>query len=100
MKPTKVLCKRTLALGEDFQYIGFKKIKLDNRMLVEGDWYDVVYNPNDADDTFTIIDNQKNSHLFIMYPEKVDGALGTRDYAKWFFTIQEIREMKLKQLSI
>lgn len=67
VKPKRVLCKRTFATGDDFSYIGFKKVKFDNRWIIEGNWYDVVYNPNDSDNTFTILDNRGNKHLYIMY---------------------------------
>jgi hypothetical protein len=71
-KPTKVLCKRSLIINDPFYYEGnsSKKIPRDNRMLVKGDWYNVVYNPNDNQQTFTIIDNQNNPHLFWMYSEE------------------------------
>lgn len=101
IKPTKVLCKKTLAIGDDWEYVGMwppRRVKRDNRMIVEGDWYDVIYNPNDGEDTFTILDHQKNPHLFCMY-ESDDLEL-SRTYKKWFYTLEELREMSLTKLGI
>ena len=96
LKPKRVLCKKGFSLGDDFQYIGFTRVKLDNRWLIEGQWYDVVYNPNDSDNTFSIINHQGNRELFFMYDSDDENL--TRTYAKWFYTIQEMREMKLEEL--
>lgn len=47
-RPTKVLCKRTLTNGDTYWWdnSGLTPIKhdRDNRMLVKGDWYYVIYN--------------------------------------------------------
>lgn len=88
-KPKKVLCKRSLIIG-------------DNRMLTSGIWYDVVYNKNDTDKTFSVIDNDGRLHLHYMYSEgdKKDWPdfcknYGPRDYAKWFYTLGELRKYKI-----
>ena len=50
IRPERVLCKRTLIIGDDY-YIDEEtgeKIPHDNRMIVKGDWYDVVYNKYDS----------------------------------------------------
>jgi len=114
IKPTRVLCKRSLIIGDPFWWdestFPAKKVDRDNRMLVKGDWYDVVENPNDSWDeekrnfTFSIIDNQKHLHLFYMYEErdKVNWPesctdYGPRDYAKWFYTPEELEVRSARQ---
>lgn len=107
IKPTKVLCKRTEISGDTFWWDDSTnppvRHERDNRMLVAGDWYDVVDNTSDVWDeekrnfTFSIIDNQGNLHLHYMY-EKQDmekwpdicTKYGPRDYAKWFYTPEEL----------
>jgi hypothetical protein len=98
LKPKRVLCKRTYSLGDEETWIGFKKVKLDNRWYIEGQWYDVVYNENDTDETFSVRNHQGDTELFFMY-ESDDENL-TRTYKKWFYSAQEIREMKLNQLGL
>lgn len=104
IKPQKVLCKRTLKIGDDYWWdesvLPPIKVPRDNRMLVKGNWYDIVYNKNDSDETFSIIDNQKNCHLFWMYEDDRSHNL-PRTYAKWFYTpieleLRAVRQMKLK----
>ena len=107
IKPTKVLCKRTLTNGDTFWWddsvVPPVRHEHDNRMLVAGDWYDVIENENDSWDeekrsfTFTILDNQKKRHLFFMYDEEdkanwpdICTKYGPRDYAKWFYTPEEL----------
>lgn len=106
MKPSKVLCKRTLTIGDPFYYEEGTDIKIprDNRMLVKGHWYDVVYNPNDTDNTFSIIDNQGNLHLHYMYTEddkknwpSICKKYGPRDYAKWFYTPEELQLKQIRE---
>lgn len=120
IKPIRVLCKRTMTVGKPYWWDKSSvsppiRHGRDNRMLVEGDWYNVVENKNDSWDTekrnftFTIIDNQKNPHLFHMYEEQdkknwpyVCNLYGPRDYAKWFYTPEELTllekgEFKLKE---
>jgi hypothetical protein len=99
IKPTKVLCKRSLIIGNDYYFdeMTGEKIPYDNRMLVKGDWYDVVYNQYDTDETFSIIDNQGCVHLHIIYGEENDNNYKLpRTYAKWFYTPKEL-EKKLKR---
>jgi hypothetical protein len=67
-------------------------------LLVAGDWYEVVYNKNDGEDTFSIIDNQGDMHLFCMYDS--DDLDLPRTYIKWFYSIEELREMKLVELGL
>ena len=98
LKPKRVLCKRSYSLGDDFQYVGFTKVKLDNRWYIEGQWYDVIYNENDTDQTLSVRNHQGDTELFFMY-ESNDENLA-RTYKKWFYSIEEIREMKLNQLEI
>jgi hypothetical protein len=107
-KPTRVLCKRALVNGKPYYWNDWSegaptRHERDNRMLVEGDWYDVIESEHDSWDeekrqfTFTIIDNQNNPHLFFMYEEQdkknwpdVCNLYGPRDYAKWFYTPEEL----------
>ncbi len=96
LKPKRVLCKRSYSLGDKEYYIGFTKVKLDNRCYIEGEWYDVVYNKNDTEQTFSVRNHKGNTELFFMYES--DDENQTRTYTKWFFTIQEMREMKIKDL--
>jgi hypothetical protein len=117
IKPTKVLCKRTLTSGKTFYWDDTvsQRHERDNRMLVEGNWYDVIESKNDSwneekrNFTFTIIDNQGNPHLFFMYGENdmlswpdICTYYGPRDYAKWFYTPEELEllaqgKFKLKE---
>ena len=107
IKPTKVLCKRTLTIGKNHWWDDTVNPPIrhehDNRILVAGNWYDVVHNENDVWDeekrifTFTVIDNQSNPHLHFMYEEQDRASwpdicikYGTRDYAKWFYTPEEL----------
>lgn len=108
LKPKRVLCKRSYSLGDDFQYIGFTKVKVDNRWYIKGQWYDVVYNENDSvsdtlsldstNETFSVKNHQGDTELFFMYESDSEDL--TRTYKKWFYSIEEIREMKLNQLEI
>lgn len=98
LKPKRVLCKRSYSLGDEETWLGFKKIKLDNRWYIEGQWYDVVYNENDTDETFSVKNHQGNTELFFIYGSDDENL--TRTYKKWFYSIEEIREMKLNQLEI
>lgn len=107
VKPRRVLCKRSLVIGDDYYFdeITDEKKPRDNRMLVKGDWYDVVYNENDNDKTFSIIDNQGCLHLHWMYTEEdkknwpsICKDYGPRDYAKWFYTPQELEKKRQREL--
>lgn len=100
-KPNKVLCKRSLVIGEPFYYdeTTGDKIERDNRVLFCGDWYDVVFNPNDNNETFSIIDNQNNRHLFWMYDDDTNHKL-PRTYAKWFYTPNELEIKKARELAL
>jgi len=65
-----------------------------------GDWYDVVYNKYDDDETFSIIDNQGHINLYCMYGEENDDNHKLpRTYAKWFYTPKEL-EKKLKRQNL
>ncbi len=94
------LCKRSLVIGDPYYYdVNDNKIDRDNRMLVAGDWYDVVYNKNDTDETFSIIDNRGNKHLFFMYGDENDDNYNLpRTYAKWFYTPKELEKKKQREL--
>lgn len=105
-RPERVLCKRTSICGDDYYFdeITGEKIIQDNRDLVKGVWYDIVPNPNDGDKTFSIIDNKGNRHLFYMYDEedKINWPsfckdYGPRDYAKWFYTPEELEKKKQRE---
>ena len=96
----KVLCKRSLIIGDTF-YWDFStdpptKIGRDNKMLVTGDWYDVVFNKHDTKETFSIIDNQNHLHLFFIYKDDTNHKL-PRTYAKWFYTPKELEKRKARQ---
>ena len=108
-KPKKVLCKRSLIIGDPFYWDENTnpplKIKRDNRILVSGVWYDVVYNKNDTDKTFSIIDNQGCLHLHYIYSEEdkkewsgICKKYGPRDYSKWFYTPKELRKYKIEAI--
>jgi len=94
------LCKRSLVIGEPFYYDeNDNKIERDNRMFVAGDWYDVVFNENDTDETFTLMDNQGHKHLHYMYGEENDNNYNLpRTYAKWFYTPKELEMKKQREL--
>lgn len=98
-KPKKVLCKRSLIIGQPFYYDENtnEKFECDNRMLVMGNWYDVVHNDNDSEETFSIIDNQNNLHLFFMYDDDKKHNL-PRTYAKWFYTPNELELRIVRQI--
>ncbi len=110
-KPTKVLCKRTYISGYNHWWDDSVsppiRIEDDNRMLVAGNWYDVVDNPNDSWDeekrnfTFTIVDNQGNPNLYRMYEQQdmaswpdICTKYGPVDYAKWFYTPEELIQLE------
>lgn len=102
IKPNRVLCKRSLIIGNNYYWdknvLPPVKIKYDNRMLVAGDWYNVVYNENDTDKTFSIIDNQGHLHLHYMYGEENDDNYNlSRTYAKWFYTPKELEKKELRK---
>lgn len=104
-KPKRVLCKRSQSSGDDYMVVGYRVVPRDNLMLVEGEWYDVVYNKNDKENTFSIIDNQGNLHLHYMYTEEDKknwpdfcDKYGPRDYSKWFYTLEELRRLKIKSI--
>ena len=96
----RYLCKRSLIIGDPFYYDeNNNKIKRDNRMFVAGDWYYVVFNENDNDETFTVIDNQGHKHLLYMYGEENDNNYNLpRTYAKWFYTPKELEKKKQREL--
>ena len=107
-KPKKVLCKRSLIIGDSFYWDESinppVKVEYDNRMLVAGDWYDVIYNKNDTEKTFSIIDNQGKLHLHHIYSEEdkkdwpdICKDYGPRDYAKWFYTPKELEKRDERQ---
>ena len=102
IKPNKVLCKRSLIIGDDYYWdenvLPVKKIRYDNRMLVAGEWYNVVFNENDNENTFSIIDNQGHMHLHFMYGEENDNNYNLpRTYAKWFYTPKELEKRELRK---
>jgi len=104
IKPTRVLCKRSLIIGDDYYWDESVsppvKYWRTNRMLVAGEWYDVVYNENDNEETFSIIDNQGNLHLHYMYGEENDNNYNlARTYAKWFYTPKELEKKELRKNS-
>jgi len=98
---TKVLCKRSLVIGDTF-YIDEmtgQKTWRDNRMLVSGDWYKVIYNKHDTEDTFTIEDNQGKPHLFYMYGDENDNNYNLpRTYSKWFYTPNELEKKSIREI--
>ena|ERR1700741_277756 len=99
-KPKKVLCKRSLIIGYDYWWDESVnppiQVPRDNRMLVKGNWYDVVYNENDTEETFSIIDNQNNLHLFWMYENDKNHNL-PRTYAKWFYSPSELELREVRK---
>lgn len=111
IKPTKVLCKRTLTIGKpywwDMEVNPPIRHERDNRMFVAANWYDVIHSDNDSwneekrEFTFTVIDNQGNPHLHFMYEQQdmakwpdICTKYGPRDYAKWFYTPEELIQLK------
>lgn len=99
-KPKSVLCKRSLIIGDPFYYdeITHEKIEYDNRMLVAGDWYLVVFNENDTEETFSIIDNHGKRHLFYIYDDDKNHKL-PRTYTKWFYTPSELKKRNTRNNS-
>jgi hypothetical protein len=103
---TKVLCKRELTSGKSFWWDNGslptkehpKRHPRENRMLIEGEWYEVV---EWKDNSFWIIDSQGNSHSFTVYsdndkenfPSHCD-VFGPRDYSKWFYTPEELLQIE------
>lgn len=82
--PNRLLCKRSLIIG-------------DNRyMLIKNDWYTVIYTDNDTEETFSVIDNNGNPHLFYIYEDEKNHNL-PRTYSKWFYTPSEL-EIKNKRM--
>ena len=109
IKPTKVLCKRTQTSGKpyywDMEANPPIRLEWDNRAFVAGNWYDVIYNEHDSWDeekrTFTVIDNNGSPHLHFMYDENdkakwpdICTKYGPRDYAKWFYTPEELIQLE------
>lgn len=102
MEFTRVLCKRTLTSGDPYWWDERVSPPIrhehDNRMLVEGDWYDIIGIELGG---FAILDNQKGAHWFSIYtheqrmkfPEHCD-VYGPRDYAKWFYTPEELEQIE------
>ena len=95
----KILCKRTLTIGDPYWYDqnGNGPFPREHRMLVAGVWYDIIYNENDTENTFTVLDQQGNPHLHYVYSEEekknwpgICTDYGPRDYAKWFYTAEEM----------
>jgi len=68
----KLLCKKTSQFG-----------------LTKGEWYGVVYNKNDNDNTFSILDDQNRVHLFYVYDDESDYTL-----PKWFYTKEELKQFE------
>lgn len=99
-KPTQVLCKRSMVIGDNYYWDDTVeppvKVPRDNRMLVAGNWYKIIYNPNDSKETFSIIDNQNCVHLFYMYDD-LDNHELPRTYSKWFYTPSELLKKKLRE---
>jgi hypothetical protein len=105
VRPKKVLCKRGYTSGKDHWWDKTvsppERRETDNRWLIEGEWYEVVFNEhdcwNDKKKTFSILNNQGNRSLYYMYtdedkenwPEGCD-MYGPRDYSKWFYTPEEL----------
>lgn len=105
-KYTKVLCKRELESGKSFWWDKGstshpkhpKRHLRENRMLIEGEWYEVV---KWKDNSFWIIDSQGNSHSFTVYsdndkenfPNHCD-VFGPGDYSKWFYTPEELLQLE------
>ena len=102
-KPTKVLCKRSLIIGDNYYWDESVepavRVPRDNRMHVAGDWYDVVYNKHDLDNTFSIIDNQGHLHLHYMYEDEDNHNL-PRTYSKWFYTPLELAKKQLREIKL
>lgn len=111
VKPTKVLCKRTMAIGKNYYWNNESSPPArhphENRMMIEGVWYDVVPNQYYKWDeekrnfSFSIIDNQGSLHPFSMYTEEdkvnwYDGCInyGPNDYSKWFYTPEELEQLE------
>lgn len=100
-KPTKVLCKRTLTSGKPFWWDEEgsveppdhpKRHDCENRMLIEGTWYEIT-KWSDDDKWFWVIDSQGNPHAHAVYTDE-DMIHAPRDYSKWFYTPEEISQIE------
>ena len=99
-KPLRFLCKRTQTNGDDYQIQFYRVVPRDNRMLVAGVWYYVVYNENDSEQTFSILDHMGNRHLFYMYGEENDQNYNlSRTYAKWVYTPNEFSKHRQRRIT-
>lgn len=116
IKPTKVLCKRTY--GKELAYWWDeqgevsppdhpKRHEFDDRDYIEGVWYDVLQDDDskwtDAEKGFRIIDNKGNRHYHAVYTDEQRAdfpghcdVYGPRDYAKWFYTPEELAEVEAR----
>lgn len=61
----------------------------------------ITFTINPDDVTFTVIDNQGNPHLHFMYEQQdmakwpdICTKYGPRDYAKWFYTPEELIQLE------
>ena len=103
----RVLCKRESTSGKPFWWDESgevsppdhpKRHECENRTFIEGNWYEIT---KWEDDWFWVIDSKGNSHAHKVYSEaeKADfpshcDVYGSRDYAKWFYTPEELAEVE------
>jgi hypothetical protein len=102
---TKVLCKRTQTSGKPFWWDDYaeppkhkERHERENRSFIEGTWYEIT---KWKQNWFWVIDSQGNSHCHTVYsdaqkadfPDHCD-VFGPRDYAKWFYTPEELAEVE------
>lgn len=77
-----------------------KRHDCENRMLIEGTWYEIT-KWSDDDKWFWVIDSQGNPHAHVVYTEEDKKKFpshcdlhGPRDYSKWFYTPEELMQVE------
>jgi uncharacterized protein YqeY len=86
-KPERLLCKTSYKIGHSLK-------------ITEGKFYEVVYNPNDTEETISIKDDFGQISLHYIYSDDQDDNHGLpRTYAKWFYTKKELAKKRLNNMS-
>lgn len=104
---TRILCKREFKIGKPFWWDDEgsvsppdypKRHVCENRMLIEGQWYEIT---KWKDNSFWVTNSQGNSSAHTVYsdedranfPDHCD-VYGPCDYSKWFYTPEELLEVE------
>jgi len=84
-KPNRLLCKRSYQIGQSIK-------------ITEGQFYEVVYNPHDTEETISIKHDFGLISLYYMYPEDQDDNHNlSRTYTKWFYTKKELAKLRIQE---